>query len=160
MKKAITIVSILLLCMSCTNETKTSLSADLIIGTWSKSDSMDDPTLNQSLQYIFNLDNTLEVSRIITNNSTSEIVGFRYKAIGMYEINDDILNMYFSEIYTYDDSSGLYSNTDDLTLSGYTSTEEVTVSFNKDGKMITFFYPPCPPNAICIGSQTFEKSKK
>ena len=159
MKKSIMLVSVLLISISCTKEVDTNPQTHKIIGIWSNMSSMDDPNLNTSLRYVFNLDNTIEVTRIVSKKSTSEVLGFRYRAIGTYEINKDILSMHFSEIYTHDDSSGDYSNINDLELSHSSETRVVTVSFSKFGKVMTFIYPPCPENANCIGSQTFEKSK-
>lgn len=155
MKRLIAFIPLIFAFIACTNNSNENLASDLLVGTWSKTFSTDEPNFEQSIQYVFGSDNTVITSLVISNTSTSEVVGYRSRALGTYSVIEDILNTNLSEIYTHDDSTGLFSSLEDLEVSDGPQTETVTISFSDNGETLTFIYPPCPPNANCIGSQTF-----
>ena len=157
MKKLIALSCFLLIFISCTDNDDENSFSNSIIGVWARTEPMEDPSMNQTLQYTFYGDHTVEIVRMAVDASTSEILGFRYKGIGTYEIDGDTLHVSLSEIYKHDDSSELYSSEAELELSDDTSDESLAISFSESGDILIFDYPPCPMNANCIDTLSLER---
>ena len=156
MKKLTLIVAFLMIFTRCTNDSYEDQS-DLLIGSWAITEIMEDSSLSQSLQYTFNADKTFVSSRVIIDNTTNEIIGYRYRALGTYDISRDILGLRKSEIYLHDDLSGLFSDINALELANYS--DETTINFLIDDSqnLLTFIYPPCGPAESCLGNQIFQR---
>ena len=145
--------------ISCSENIDDGLSANEIVGTWFKTDSIENSSYDQSLEYTFNVDNTMVVYRIVLDNNTSETIGYRYKANGTYRLNGTELNMQLFEIYGHDDTMGLFSSIENLKLTGETRTESPSITFSQDKNDLTLNYLPCSTSENCINSQTFQKKK-
>lgn len=154
MKKLAIIFSLLMILNSCTNDSEEN-QLDLLAGDWAKTEIMENDSLSQSLQYNFSIDKTFIVSTVIIDNTTAQIIGYRYRAIGTYNVKRNILVLNLSEIYIHDDSIGLFSNINDLELSNNSDKQTITFSIDKNQKVLTFKYPPCGPAENCIGTQSF-----
>ncbi len=156
MRKLIILFTLFMTLNSCTNDSEEN-QLNFLVGTWVKTEIMENDSLSQSLQYNFNIDNTFIVSRVIIDNTTTEVIGYRYRALGTYEISENILTLRKLEIYKHDDSSGLFSNINDLELSSDSDKVIITVSIDNSQRVLTFTYPPCKPYENCFGSQSFQK---
>ena len=156
MKKLIILFIVLITLNSCTNDSQEN-QLDLLEGTWAETEFLENNSLSQSLQYNFSLDNTFIVSMVIIDNITTEIIGYRYRALGTYDTSGDILTLRKLEIYNHDDPSDFYSNINDLELSNDTDKEVITFSIDKDQKVLTFTYTPCGPAENCISTQSFQR---
>ena len=156
MKKLTIIFCLLMTLNSCTNDSKEN-QLDLLAGSWEKTEIMENNSLSQSLQYKFNTDKTFIVSTVIINNATTEIIGYRYRALGSYSINGNVLVLNLSEIYTHDDTTGLFSNINDLELLNNDGIQIITFSINRNQNVLTFTYPPCGTAEICIDTQSFQR---
>lgn len=150
-------LALLILATSCSEESEDN-SFNAIIGTWSNSERVENSNYNQPLQYVFNPDHTFTVSRIITDQSTNELVGYRSRAFGMYTIEDNVLHMVHSEVYDHDDTQGLFSTLEDLKLSSEQYEMVITISFQKKQKELVFNYSPCGELANCLSTQTFQRN--
>lgn len=139
---------------SCTNDSEEN-QMNSLAGSWGKTKIMENNSLSQSLQYKFNTDKTFIVSTVIINNTTNEIIGYRYRALGSYSINGNVLVLDLSEIYTHDDTKGLYSNINDLQLSNHDDNQIVTFNINGNQNVLTFTYSPCGTAENCMGTQSF-----
>lgn len=156
MKRVAIILVVTLTISSCTHDSE-SPQIDLLIGTWSITDILEDSNLSQSLTYDFSSNGTFSVTRVIIDNSTNNIIGYRYRALGSFMSNEDELTLNKVEIYSHNDSNGLYSDINSLELSNENITETVNFSIDNTGGLLTFYYKPCGPNENCIGFQSFQK---
>ncbi|MEZ4810957.1 MAG: hypothetical protein R2819_11420 [Allomuricauda sp.] len=158
MRKFALVVCILAGSVSCSKDSENSPTISLV-GEWVATQPVDDSNLSQLHQYQFNADETLVISTVIENSMTAQTVGFRYRAIGTYEVQKNVLNIDLSEIYFNDDSLENYSNIDDLELSNETRMETITFTLDDKTDLLTLYYPDCSINANCIDSLTLEKTE-
>ncbi|MHC2991063.1 hypothetical protein OB13_05505 [Pontibacter sp. HJ8] len=102
--------------------------------------------------YNFKQDNSFEyLEKVI--NSSGDILGFRHRLIGKYEVKDNKLTLFYSQHFMYDHNKGEYENIENLTLTGEAgSPKTVTMDFNMDKNILTLYFPPCGPLEYCLGS--------
>ncbi len=156
MKKFVLILSLFVICISCSNDDEASIT-NLIVGVWEDSGFLEIRDQRQALQYDFKIDGTLTISTLIIERSTGNILGYLYRAIGTYRTNEDQLNINISEIYLHNNFNAPYSDLEDLELSDQQYEQTITFSFDRLFTELLFLYPPCGPNELCVGSQTFRK---
>ena len=87
---------------------------DSILGAWEQNEPVEGEDFIQSLRYVFHSDRSFDLSRTIIDPSTSEIVGYRAKSSGSYDINGNRLILVESERYLHNDSDRWYSDLDEL----------------------------------------------
>lgn len=156
MKKLTIMAALLAVLISCSedlNETPN----NLLVGTWENSYNLEDDDLTTSLIYNFHPDNSFDLSRVVVNSSTSEILGYRYKSTGSYQVNGNQLTTIETESYIHNDLTGLYTDEDDLELSDYTKQMKVIFTISDQPNILTFEYEPCGPLENCIGEQRFKR---
>lgn len=129
---------------------------NLLVGTWEQSESIEGTNFIQLLQYNFKADKSFNLSRTIIDRSTAEIVGYLYRSSGTYDTNGSRLKIMEAESHLHNDTNRLYSDLEDLQLSQYKSSINVTFSII-DKKQLVFDYDPCGINENCISSQTFRR---
>jgi len=154
MKKLSLIFTLLLFFNSCTSDSEENELSSLI-GNWVNTGIIENSNFSQSLLYNFKSDKTFIVSTVIIDNTTTEIMGYRYRGLGTYTLNKNILVLNLLKKYIHDDSTGLFSNINDLELSDDSNRERINFSLNQSLNELTFQYAPCEPNENCIASQTF-----
>lgn len=156
MKKTCLFLVFAIALISCSTESEDAPN-DLLVGTWADSGPMEDVNLSQSLIYRFNPDKSFTISRVIINNSTAEIVGYRYFSSGTYSISKNQILLNQAEIYTLNHLVGDYVDLDDLELSE--NTDQMNVGFNLDNhsETLTLEYAPCEPHQNCVTSQSFKR---
>ena len=120
MKKACLFLVFAIALISCSMESEDA-PYDPLVGVWADSSPMEDEDLSQSLIYRFNPDKSIDISRVIVENSTSEIVGYRYHSSGTYVVTGNQISLIETEIYTNNDLEGNYADLADLELSENTS---------------------------------------
>lgn len=131
---------------------------NLILGSWENTHPIEGENLIQLHRYVFHADRSFDLSRVIINPSTSEIVGYRAKASGIYEINKNRLTLIESERYIHNDYDRLYSDIEDLEPTEFpVGTTQVSFSLDEEQNQLTFQYDPCGINENCISSQIFNR---
>jgi len=125
--------------ISCTKETD--VYPTKIVGIWSNS---------------MEIDNNFTIERAILNDTSKEILGYRYKATGKYSLKDDILTINKLQIFEHNDSNGLYTDINNFELSNE-SESIVNIKFNDAFDQLHFHYPPCGPLENCVMHEMFER---
>lgn len=151
-----TLLIALVLITSC-NEDKQNLKA--LEGTWISAENyaFDDGS-SSSLLYQFNGDGTFStLARVIKDGNLNNVIGFTYRAEGKFILEEDKLQLSFEQVYLTDDFQNLPSEIEDLILTSDQYIQEVTITFSDQNSILKFIYPPCPPNANCVGSQSFNR---
>ncbi|HBS12891.1 MAG TPA: hypothetical protein DEO36_10180 [Flavobacteriaceae bacterium] len=157
MKKLTIVFTLLIIFNSCTNDSEEDQFSSLI-GDWSNVETIDNERLSQSSRYSFNSDKTFVVSTVIIKNDTNEILGYRYRAIGIYSVNENKLTLKSSEIYTHDDSKDdMYSNIDELKTTNENFERSFKFFIDQNKKIVTFIYPPCDPLEDCLDKECFKR---
>lgn len=148
-----------LLFFSCSKDVEEA-PADLILGAWEQNELVEGENLIQSLQYVFHSDRKYDLSRTIIDPSTSEVVGYRAKASGTYDINGSRLTLVESERFIHNDSDRLYADLDDLEPFEFTGgPTQVSFLLDEERNQLTFQFDPCGINENCISSLTFSRSE-
>jgi len=141
------------------NSTSTS---SALLGTWHQENSPYD-TLELKREYIFKTDDSFEVYEKVINSSEN-VLGFRQRATGKYELKGDKLTMVYLQFYNYDSSKDIYSyeeKIEDLKLSEAIDYQEtVTIEYNQSKNILKLLYPPCAPNEYCMGFVTLFKAEE
>ena len=133
---------------------------DLILGTWEQNEPVEGEDLIQSLQYVFRSNGSFDLSSVIIDPSTSEIVGYRAMTSGTYDIDGNRLTLIESERYLHNDSDRLYSDLQDLEPSEFTGgPTQVSFSLDEAQNQLTFHFDPCGINENCLSSLTFSRSE-
>ena len=158
--RALSYIAVLaVLFFSCSKDVEEA-QTDLILGAWEQNEPVEGEDFIQSLRYVFHSDRSFDLSRTIINPSTSEIVGYRAKSSGSYDINGNRLTLLESERYLHNDTDRWYSDLDDLEPFEFTGgPKQVSFSLNEEQNLLTFQYDPCGINENCISSQTFSRSE-
>lgn len=104
------------------------------------------------LEMTFVPDGHLTITRKILQHPTMEFLGFRFLSEGKYSIYGDQLVLITERRAMNDDTRGLFSET---LVPVPISTEVQGVTFSIANGVLTFRYPPCGPNELCITSQSF-----
>ena len=153
MKKLFIFSALLLIFNSCTNNSDEDF-AVLLNGVWANNLPIENSNLSQSFQYDFDPDNTFIVSTIVQNEA-GDLLGYRYRALGNYEVNGDMLTLNLLEIFIHNDSNNLFSSLNDLELQSESQQRILTFSINRN--TLIFISPPCGPNELCVVSQSFQR---
>ena len=124
-----------------------------LLGNWANTDTNN----NSAFAYTFFTNGTFGSARVITNPSTNEVVDYLYYATGVFTLEGNQLSLFFQEIYEHDDSQVQYPDPTDLTLTGQTSEELLTISFGNNNQELTFNFQPCAPNENCAREISFER---
>jgi len=142
--------------ISCTKETD--VYPTEIVGIWSNSIEIENhQNLTSELLYDFKSDNNFTIERAILNDTSNEILGYRYKATGKYSLNGDVLTINRLQIFEHNDSNGLYSDISNLELSDEISESIVNIKFNDAYDQLHFHYPPCGSLQNCLVHEVFER---
>lgn len=130
--------------------------AEQLQGKWSEIDLLEDhPQLFTELIYQFGPGNKYVVERLVIDAGNNELLGYRYKATGTYELKRDRLKLHQLEVYAHDDLKGLYSDLSDMQLSKKSEKNEWNFSFENSFKVLNFHYDPCKDFSDCILGQSF-----
>lgn len=103
------------------------------------------------LEMTFGEDFTMRKQRVVLDELTRAQLGYRYVSEGSYSTTGLHLTMTEEKRGVHSDTAGIFFPTL-IPLVITPSTEVVTYSV-EIGTLI-FRYPPCPPNADCVESQT------
>jgi hypothetical protein len=134
-----------------------------IIGIWVNEAVYSAPNLVARQTYQFNDDSTVVFTRTLINSDTKAVLGYNYKSTAKFSFDGTTLKQYGISVLGVDQSKikpgdPYYTPLQDLipylTISSVSSNE---VAFNADKTKFNFVYPPCPPNASCIGLQLYTK---
>jgi len=90
---------------------------DDLVGSWTEETPINDD-LNQPLTYTFNPDHSLLITRTVVEVSTSNLLGYCYKATGTYELSGDLVTLILDEIHSNNDEVSSYSDLSDLIFTG------------------------------------------
>ncbi|WP_299706127.1 hypothetical protein [uncultured Pontibacter sp.] len=125
-----------------------------LIGTWYQ-EAGPYGALRLKREYSFKTDNSFDrYEKVI--NSSGDVVGFRQRATGKYELKGDKLTMVYLQFYNSDKSKDIDSyeeEIDDLIPSGSIDYQEtVTLEYHQMKNIMMFKYPPCPFDHSCIGN--------
>jgi|SRR5690554_650812 len=156
MKKTCLFLTLSVALISCSIQSE-DVPNDLLVGAWEDSDLMENGDLTQSLIYRFNPDKSIDISRVIVENSTSEIVGYRYHSSGTYVVTGNQISLIETEIYTNNDLEGNYADLADLELSENTSQTKANFTIDNNSETLTLEYGPCGPHQNCLTSQSFKR---
>jgi len=119
-----------------------------LIGNWYLEDVPFD-TLKLKRGYTFKQDNSFESFEKVTNSS-GDILGYRHRFIGKYEVKGDKLTLFYSQHYTYDYNKGEYEDIEDLKPAREADIPKSgTRDFRQDKNTLTLYFLPCGPNELC-----------
>ncbi len=107
------------------------------------------------LEMTFGEDFTMRKQRVVLDELTRAQLGYRYVSEGTYSTTGLHLTITEEKRGVHSDTAGIFSSTL-IPVAITPSTEVVTYSI-ESGTLI-FRYPPCPPDANCVESQTFFKA--
>lgn len=162
-KKIVIVVTFFLLCVLLTNCSKDELikiNEETLMGVWYEEFSIEEENQISRLEYFFNDANKYEVLRKRIDITTGVVLGYRHRQLGDYKIENDQLTFYNLETYSNDDIQGSYADINSLKLiSQSENSYSVTIEFRDSEKTLIFIYPPCPPNANCIGQKTLKRGE-
>lgn len=121
-----------------------------LLGKWYLEDVPFD-TLKLKRGYNFKQDNSFEfLEKVI--NSSGDVLGYRHRLIGKYEVKGDKLTMFYSQHYIYDFNKGEYEDIEALKPAGEADIPKtVTRDFRQNNNTLTLYFPPCGPNELCTG---------
>ena len=155
-KNIITMLIVLVLVSSCSDKEQ---NLTWLEGTWVSTENYTfDDGKASSLLYQFNGDGTFKaLSRVIKDGNINDVLGYTYRAEGTFTLNESNLTLSFNAIYLSDDNLTYYTELVNLMFVDYNETQELGITFNKEKSKLTFIYPACPPNANCIGNQSFNR---
>lgn len=127
------------------------------VGLWASNPGLLEGQTEQVTTYNFGEDGTLEVLTIY-QSIDDEMIGYLYRATGLYFIDGNDLIMNMERIYQFEGTNVSYVETvDDLILTQEQWSQSVEVSFSNDENSMTFDYGPCNDTGNCIGSQTLSR---
>ncbi len=126
-----------------------------LLGVWIKDFPIENTNQVSRLEYQFKSDNTVEIANKVIDASSHQLLGYRYISEGSYTVVEEQLTLLNLQQYNNDDTKGYYDDADALIPANIEEESVVNISFNRKKDKLTFEYTSCPPNAICLGSQTF-----
>jgi hypothetical protein len=129
-----------------------------IKGVWAQETYMEDVNHISRGEYHFKDDGQLEVLRIELDIDSREVLGYRSRILGNYGINGNKLSFYNLVMYSNDDTTGPFTELENLTKVAEGGAYDVTCQIEERGKKLTFIYPPCGPLENCIGTITLMKA--
>jgi hypothetical protein len=161
-KKPLIGVVILFFLVSCSDDS-TEFTAQNLYGTWEQSQFNPEVQLFNVNAFIFKNDGTFENRRSYRQQDVEVDLGFYFLNTGNYVLNGN--KLLFSNLAYFnlpEDSDQQYVLLEDLVQF---MTDEVNgdnnfqaeISINSSKNELTLDYGPCPPNALCLGPQTFFK---
>jgi len=150
MKKLLFGILILIHFFSCTNDNELD-SPDLLVGKWSYDYDnfygVDDSNLIVTSIFEIKNDSSFIFSEIVSEKSTRRLLGYRYKKIGTYEINENKLTFLLSGIYSYENNtSGNYLDLDELEFRNVDDYDEYIFSVKRNDLALLYI---CKPNELC-----------
>jgi hypothetical protein len=105
-------------------------------------------------EYNFNNDNLIEILGINIDKESKKVLGYSFRQLGNYKLENDQLTFYNLSSYYNDYSEGPYSSIENLVQTSEIDSSTVTCKFEEHGKKLILIYPPCGPFENCIGSTT------
>lgn len=150
---------LLIIAISSCEDTTPDNNADLLSGTWVNVSATETATINAYLSYHFKADNQFEALLSIIDDNANEVLGYRYRGLGTYSLEGDILTLSFTEIYVNDDSRQNYSALNGLMLTDGIQRDVVPISFSEGNSLLTLHYGNCAPNESCLAEQIFRKTE-
>ncbi|GAB5522177.1 MAG: hypothetical protein Roseis2KO_00490 [Roseivirga sp.] len=149
---------ILIITVSSCEETNPE-NTDPLSGLWVNVSATETATVNVYLSYHFKANNQFEALLSIVDENANEVLGYRYRGLGTYALQDETLSIAYTQIYVNDDSRQGYSALEDLLLTDGTSEDILTIAFSEGDTTLTVYYGACGPNESFIGQQTFRKAE-
>ncbi|MBI3111255.1 MAG: hypothetical protein HYZ01_06755 [Ignavibacteriales bacterium] len=136
-----------------------------VVGTWFTEQRFEIPGgaptdtvfLIDRFEMSFGEDYTMQKKRVVLEEETRVLLGFRYVSEGTYSANGLHLTMTEEKRGVHSDTAGIFTPVL-IPMAVSPATEVVTYAI--EGAALVFRYPPCPPDANCLESQTFFNSSR
>jgi hypothetical protein len=109
--------------------------------------------------FVFNTDSTVQISRTVVDSASGNMLGYQYLSNGKFRLNGDQLKLYKLVSLRDTIANTYYLPANQLTAMKKDTLQTYIIKINADGNSFYFYYPPCPPNANCIGQLNFIKKK-
>lgn len=129
-----------------------------IVGTWVNTIHYSKAQL-YAQTFVFNTDSTVQISHTVVDSASGNRLGYQYLSNGKFRLNGDQLKLYKLVSLRDTIENTYYLPANQLTLMKKDTLQTYTIKINADGASFYFEYPPCPPNANCIGQVTFSKKQ-
>jgi len=114
-----------------------------VVGTWAQTRS------TVKTQFIFKSDLTFETDVLEIDSVSKTTIGYRYKTVGTYTLQNTTLTLKSTQNYSNPDNS--YGPESSLVAVNAQSSDNYTIAFNGQ-KNILYLYFTCPLNANCVPS--------
>ncbi|HEY9003369.1 MAG TPA: hypothetical protein VIM89_18580 [Mucilaginibacter sp.] len=114
-----------------------------ILGVWTQTHS------TVKMQFVFKSDLTFENDVLEIDSASKSTIGYRYKTVGTYTLQNTTLTLKSTQNYSNPDNS--YGPESSLVAVNGQSNDTYTIGFNGQ-KNILYLYFTCPPNANCVPS--------
>lgn len=130
-----------------------------VVGTWFTEQRFEIPGgaptdtvfLIDRLEMTFDDDFTMRKKRVVLEEQTRAQLGYRYVSEGTFSTTGLHLTMTEEKRGVHSDTAGIFSPV--LIPMAVSATTEV-VTYAIEGRALVLLYPPCPPDANCLESQT------
>ncbi|HTE01121.1 MAG TPA: hypothetical protein VK668_17645 [Mucilaginibacter sp.] len=100
-------------------------------------------------KYAFKSDGTVEYNIMATDSVTKRVIGYRYKSVGKYSVNNAELTMY--DLKTFSNINNNFGPVAELVPVDGQKTITYTISVNSQKNKLSLFFT-CPANADCVPS--------
>jgi hypothetical protein len=142
--------------LSCSKDDRDNINYDDILGIWYQEEYLEEYDRISRLEYNFREDQTLEVLRIEIKSDSRNVLGYRFRTLGNYELFNNQISFFNLICYGNNDTKEAYTELENLELVDNSVNDHYTVTckIEDSGKKIIFIYPPCGPTQNCIGSKT------
>jgi len=100
-------------------------------------------------QYEFKSDHTVEFTIMATDSVTKQVIGYRYKSVGKYSVENSELKMY--DLANFSNSKNSFGPVEELVSIDGFKTLTYTISLNSQKNKLSLYFT-CPPNANCVPS--------
>jgi hypothetical protein len=161
-KNALIGIVLLFFLVSCSDDSA-EFNAQNLYGTWEQSQFNTEVQLFNVNAFIFKNDGTFENRGSYRQQDVEVDLGFYFLNTGNYVLNGN--KLLFSNLAYFtlpEDSDQQYVLLEDLEQlvpeeGNGNNNFQVEISTNSSKNELTLDYGPCPPNALCLGPQTFFK---
>ncbi len=149
--KRVIIVTILIstLFYSCSKDDESS--ENQIVGSWETLvyKLSDNPELNVYQQFEFGDDGSVIQTEVVKNESDNNVVGYRFKGIGKFDIVDDKISLVHTEIYSRDAATinDDYASLEKLAFYDGSFDYQYNFSFQNGNLFMKYI---CKPNENCL----------
>jgi len=114
-----------------------------LIGKWAKVE------FQGIQQYEFKSDHTVEFTIMATDSVTKKVLGYRYKSVGRYSVENSELKMY--DLANFSNSRNTFGPVEELIPIDGPKTLTYTISLNSGNNKLSLYFT-CPPNVDCAPS--------